>query len=220
MKQTIYLPFFGGFYESIHSYDYDYISNDIESLLSYDKDLIKEYYYFTDQDIEDIENKKKQIWEVVEERFDVDYKRYRDDYSQEYLKAFKNDFSEDLAGIGIYYMSYDSLYSPQFYNYGTDEIKVNLEYDFQKIEAYLKENREAFSEYIEEENTARDGFSPFGTNDFDEYISKLQFAPFELTQIIDFYLRTEYDSPENIPAELSISASENIPLLDYIIKIK
>jgi len=215
-KKIIYLPLFSWFYYSIHSFDYDYI---IEMFSS---DIIcKEWFYLNLSD----EDKKlakdldySDLSDLFDKYYDIDYEKYNNDYCIEYLEAFKKKFSKDLLNeIWIELLEYKWLESPAYYNYDTDHINVEVNYDIKKIKQYLLNNKEAFSTYILKANTSYDGFSAYGTNVFEEYIWKDDFEAFELTQIIAFYIQENTKTiDEDIELELYYNTSDNICFPDYI----
>jgi len=216
MKKTIYLPLFSWFYESIHSFDYDYIIEMFSSDIT-----CKEWFYLNLSD----EDKKlakdldySDLSDLFDKYYDIDYEKYNNDYCIEYLEAFKKKFSKDLLNeIWIELLEYKWLESPAYYNYDTDHINVEVNYDIKKIKQYLLNNKEAFSTYILKANTSYDGFSAYGTNVFEEYIWKDDFEAFELTQIIAFYIQENTKTiDEDIELELYYNTSDNICFPDYI----
>ena len=58
------------------------------------------------------------------------------------------------------------------------------------IKKMLYNNKISFTKYIKDHNTSYDGYIPSGTNVFDDYIKSDDFEAFELTQIIDFYIKS------------------------------
>lgn len=147
-----------------------------------------------------------------------DYKQYYLDYSKEYVNQFNETYWEEFKKIGINSIEYKSLYSPKEYNYWSDEINVEVDYDFDKIVEFLKTNKEEFTKYIEVHNKSYDWFIPYGTDEFDKYIED-DFEAFELTQIMDFYIIEVLKQETDDFIELHYGTVGNISESDYLVKV-
>jgi len=85
MKKEIYLPIFTGFYNTIHDFDEDYL---LEDFREENKNLCKG-------------KTMSEIQALYDEKYNIDYKEYREDYSKEYVEAFKEKYLEKLKSIGF-----------------------------------------------------------------------------------------------------------------------
>ena len=198
-NKEIYLPLFWGFYNSIHELDEDYLTEDFE-----------------EENEKLCEGKtRSEIQDLFDAKYDINYTEYKIDYCKEYLWVFENQYLKGLKEIWFWKFEYKSVYSPREYNFWSDEINVEVEYDFDKIVKYLKKQRVAFTSYIERKNSGYDGFTPFWTTYFDKYISKDDFEPFELTQIMNFYIKVVLDDDDFI--ELHRDTLGNICEFNYLI---
>ena len=209
----IYLPLFGGFYESIHWIDYENIIDDFIESVENDYG----HYKISDKDAEMIKKDEWEAWDIFEKYYEIDYDKYRDDYSKEYSEVFKASFDYLLDELGVKEFSFIGLYSPSFYNYGSDEIEMSINYDFDTMLSYIKKHKDLFEKYIKEKNTSYDWFMAYGTNDINQYLWKESFEAFEITQIIDFAV-TWIDDPdnENIVFELHETTAESVDGYNYI----
>lgn len=218
-NMNIYLPLFSWFYNTPHDFNDSNIIDDMKQSID-----DEEGGYYETLSEEDIKKVKELSWDSYSDLFDIfdkyyeiDYKQYRKDYWSEYVSNFNNELGEDLKNIWIYNIKFNHISSPQYYNYWNDEIDVSVEYDFDKLISFLNTNTEKFSKYIESHNTSYDWFIPFWTNNVEEYISKTEFEPFEITQIIHFYISEIKDEDINdITNFLLEDTQENIYEYEYV----
>ena len=131
---------FGGFYESIHDYN-------IESVI--------ETYYSDDYGI------------VPHSVYDsLDYKSIHDNYIKEYASLFQDWINKNYP-LTISFCNI-SLWSPNQYNYETDEILCELQdNDSISLNNYFKSDNE-FLAHLKERTKSYDGYTSF--YDFDEAI--------------------------------------------------
>ncbi|MEK6880346.1 MAG: hypothetical protein AABY22_12090 [Nanoarchaeota archaeon] len=105
------------------------------------------------------------------ENYSFDYDSYRKNVAQDCVTAIENKLIDlGLNGIKI---TFENVSSPAYYNYGNDSINVTYKLTPQGIKAintYLKDNKEAYSEYIKERYTSRSGFASFYDNDADVWL--------------------------------------------------
>jgi hypothetical protein len=86
---------------------------------------------------------------------DIDYKKNHDSYARAWYDKVKETIATRLLeDTSIRLMDYEKLVSPQFYNYSTDEVQISIEYDYDRMIQYLRDNEETFSQYILEKNTS------------------------------------------------------------------
>lgn len=103
--------------------------------------------------------------------YDFDY----DEYNQDVAKACVKVVGGWLEDFDIK-VEFEELISPKQYNYSNDSI--NVEYvlgkdSMEKILEYLKDNKEAFTEYAKKRYTSRSGFISSYSNDANEWIADL-----------------------------------------------
>jgi len=105
--------------------------------------------------------------------------------------SFVNGHLTDLGIVAVF----QSVYSPQFYNFSNDSI--NVEYQFEsldKLVSYLIDNRTEFADYLKERYTSRSGFISHHSNDVDEWIQEFMFGSelgHKLGSALEFYLTNE-----------------------------
>ena len=133
-----------------------------------------------------IDSNSLDTYSDMENIIDIDYKKTHESIARAWYQKFI-DVTKWIEQTGIVLWEYQSLYSPQYYNFSTDEINILVEYNEEKVREYLISNREKFSEYIKQHNTSYDGYMAYYSNDFDKYISG-DFHEAQLTQVLDFYI--------------------------------
>lgn len=92
------LPLFTGFYESIHSFDFEYIIEDLLQGLENGEN----YYNINESDIKRIKESKYKYCEASEVFYDycdINNTEYKRGYSKEYTSNFKDIFSEILKEL-------------------------------------------------------------------------------------------------------------------------
>jgi hypothetical protein len=62
------------------------------------------------------------------------------------------------------------IYSPKFYNFGTDEIVIDVTYSKSKILQVVKKEREIFNQFLKDNYTSYDGFNSFTSNNYDDWL--------------------------------------------------
>ncbi len=90
----------------------------------------------------------------------IDYTKYREDVSKELCRVLPEhcDLIESVL--------YEALVSPRFYNFGNDSINCEVSLSSKEaVDEYLADNADAFSEYLKDRYTSRDGFASSYSND-------------------------------------------------------
>lgn len=109
-----------------------------------------------------------------EDEVEFDYKTFKDDISKQCVGVFEDAFNRDMhVKLSV---SFESLFSPKFYNFENDSINVAISLsqdDFDTIIATIKENKTEISEQLKERYSSREGFSSFHSTDLDEWIEDL-----------------------------------------------
>lgn len=94
-------------------------------------------------------------------------------------------------------MDYVSIHSPKFYNYETDKVLIDVDYNFIKLVKYCKHtNREKFNQYLKDKYTSYDGYISFVENSVEGFFSKDWFNSHKnmaVQVMIEFYLTNEID---------------------------
>lgn len=212
-REQLYLPIFWWFYQSIHDFDYEYIIQDFIDEIG--NDVI--YNEVSEEDKQIVLN-----WEwaeasnIFDKYYNIDYKRYYDDYWKEFTRVFIERYWIQLESIWIYNIEYIDIDSPKYYNYDTDRININIDYDINKVKSFLQEHKEQFSKYIIKHNTSYDWFIPYWTNDFNEYLDTDSFKQFELTQIIDFYIELNLNNEDDDNIAIDMHYDVELSSFEYI----
>lgn len=130
----IELPF-AGFYESIYDI---HIDNTIE-------------YYLYDLEGEQLEKAQDAVYMM---NYDATRKAICEHYIQAYNQVFYDQFNIDLN------LSFNSLYSPKFYNFENDRLFVNIDPEIFKQVIQLLDD-EVMQETLSEKYKTRDGYIVF-----------------------------------------------------------
>lgn len=141
-----YLPIFSGFYGTLFE---DIIDSEEEN-------IFEENESYTTDNVE------------------FDYKTFKEDISKQCVGVFEDAFNRDMhTKLSV---SFESLFSPKFYNFENDSINVAISLsqdDFDTVISAIKENKTEISEQLKEKYSSRDGFSSFHSTDLDEWIEDL-----------------------------------------------
>ena len=141
-----YLPVFSGFYGSLFQ---DIIDSEEEMIIEEQATL-------------------------VESQIEFDYKAFKEDISKQCVGVFEDAFNRDMhVKLSV---SFESLFSPKFYNFENDSINVTISLskeDFDVIIATIRENKEEISEQLKERYSSREGFSSFHSTELEEWIEDL-----------------------------------------------
>ena len=161
---NIEIPFMG-FYNSVHNMRID---EAVESGFNYDYDTGEE----------------KEITEEVADAIfsaDVDWDAIRLEYAKNYVEAFGYEF--DLS------LRFDDLYSPKFYNYGTDRVFAWVPIEqINKIRKEVEADK-SYPEYIKERYSDRSGFSSNYSSDYkDEDWTREKLDECQYRAILEFWI--------------------------------
>lgn len=97
-------------------------------------------------------------------------------------KEYENEVSINCCDIVSQYLKdegfdntikFESLYSPKYYNYSNDSINIDIDIDLNQIKDFLKDNKEAFNQYIKERYTSCSGFISHHSNNYKDWINEL-----------------------------------------------
>lgn len=153
MKYNIELPFFCGFYETIldprymESDEYD----DAEGMRNY----IEEFGIdFSPEDME------------------IDYPKFKNDVAKYFVKNFKKYIPDWIIS-----MEFQEVVSPQFYNFETDRIFVDIEtsLDYKDVLLnFIEKHYNKVEEYIKKYHSSRDGYISFMSNKIEDWINDIK----------------------------------------------
>jgi hypothetical protein len=109
-------------------------------------------------------------------------------------EACVNFINKHIKDLGIQ-ATFQKIVSPKFYNFQNDSI--NVEYQFEsldKLNTFLIDNRDEFSDYLKDRYTSCDGFISHHSNDVDEWIGEFMFGgdlTHKLGSALEFYCAVE-----------------------------
>lgn len=173
-KLKIKLPF-SGFYESAHDAILD---RALESLFEDDQG---------NSDMPDDFSKH------------YDYRKIMEEYAKEYVDCFKEWLSHELD-IEIPSLEFESLYSPKFYNFETDEITALISPQ-DVIALYDMVDAGKLEEVVQERHTSRSGFASFYTNDLSLWLEKpvIEWDCIELSSLLIAAMQTVKETDQYEP---------------------
>lgn len=173
MKINTILPLFGGFYQSTFDSFFD---NEIEN-------IIENYNEENETDLTSDNFIFKFDW--------VGYSKKIAEHTIDYIK-------EELPNL-INGYQYQDLYMPREYNFNTDEIQIELDFNKDVLLELFAENRIELQEKIKDKFTSCSGFVSFVSNDYNVWLEALinfdkndKYTPIMVAQIIEFLLEGEY----------------------------
>lgn len=155
------LPCFGGFYNTVHDYDNEQIIEEV-------KEDLAEHKLSAEKTQEILEG----IWDFMDD------KKFFEDYAKGFFEGFEEEKTlvkgvpDVITEINLIY---SSLSQPRFYNYDTDAIIVKVEATQEQLNqvAELIKNNIKLQETIKRENTSRDGYISFVSNNYQDWIDLL-----------------------------------------------
>lgn len=104
--------------------------------------------------------------------YEIDFEPYTQAIS-EYATELLKDFCINDDNI-IKSMKYKTLYSPQYYNFDTDRLNIDIDVNLTKLKSYIKKNKSDFDLYLHENFTSYDGFMSFIENNYRDFIIQYQ----------------------------------------------
>jgi len=175
----IELPLFTGFYQGAH-----------DGNMEVAEEQIMENYDFNNYD------------DFIK-AYNIDYKAIHKEYSKDYTNEYISLFGEKIKKVTwINIIKFIKLTSPQYYNYSTDTIDVEVEVNQEELLAFINKAGVSFIQYIKGTNTSSDWFITYMPNNIEEYIKNIIEYPNRISQVIEYYLDSitfnEYDIIENI----------------------
>ena len=151
----ICLPFFCGFYESP----------------LYNSDAL---YWETTEDDMEYWRERFDDETLTADDLDIDFPRFKEECAKAYIEVFFNN--ADCPKF-IKNMKFSEIVSPLYYNYETDKIYVNVEFEDDwrdEVRAFMKKNKEWLTKRIGEDWTSYDGFHSFMDNNYNDWYKEFQ----------------------------------------------
>ncbi len=174
-----FLPCFSGYYET---------------LIGNIDDNLNEDYFFNDV----LNIKTEYIQKVLELAFDnIDYKNLYIEISKDLVNFWNEKLKEDNLQDKLK-IEFIKLNSPKEYNFKTDiiEVKAFFNDDLVKfLTDYCINNKDAFTQYLEDKFKSRSGFISFYNHNYDYWMQILKDFNFNdfyhLGSFMDFYYSNE-----------------------------
>ena len=197
----IQLPFFCGFYESpLYNCDTLYWET-TENEMEYWRDR------FDDETL-------------TADDLDIDFPRFTEECAKAYMDAFFNN--ADCPGF-IKSMEFSKIVSPSYYNFETDKLFVNVEFEDDwrdKVKTFMDENKEWLTERIKKDWSSRDGFFSFMDNTYEGWFDELQMDDADERYIGVMIGYIMYCANEDIYDDLITDTLENFYISEYIFNTK
>lgn len=197
----IQLPFFCGFYESpLYNCDTLYWET-TENEMEYWRDR------FDDETL-------------TADDLDIDFPRFTEECAKAYMDVFFNN--ADCPGF-IKSMEFSKIVSPSYYNFETDRLFVNVEFEEDwrdKVKTFMDENKEWLTERIKKDWSSRDGFFSFMDNTYEGWYEELQSDDADERYIGVMIGYIMYCENEDIYDDLITDTLENFYISEYIFNTK
>ncbi len=178
--EATWLPVFHGFYESIFDPERDFIGYETELTLSEKKEYYPEV--FNEGVTEEFFD--NHFWECLTNRGAA-----MEAVSENICEALK-----DIDPIGVIKaIEYETVVSPKYYNFSNDSINCKITFDQAVLQKYINDNIEAFTKYIEERYTSRDGFRSWHSNDVEDWKNLDNLGEHSTGSVLQFVFINEYE---------------------------
>jgi len=140
----------------------------------------------------------------------VDWKSYHEAIAKRLC-----DEVEELLSDFVSEIKFESIISPNYYNYTNDSINCEITFDKRLINSYIARNNESFKEYIKSRYTSYDGFTSFYSNDSVEWLEDWWIDPHKVGSILQFICESEgFEEPFDL-YDLHISHFYNDEINKY-----
>ena len=197
----IRLPFFCGFYESP----------------LYNCDTL---YWETTEDDMEYWRERFDDETLTADDLDIDFPRFKEECAKAYMEAF---FNNAVCPKFIKNMKFSEIVSPLYYNYETDKIYVNAEFEDDwrdEVRAFMKKNKEWLTKRIGEDWTSYDGFHSFMDNNYNDWYKEFQKDDVDERYIGVMIGYIMLLANENIYNDLITDTLEDFYISEYIINVK
>lgn len=129
------------------------------------------------------------------QEYELDFEPYQQsisDYAVELLK----DYCINDDNI-INSMDFVELSSPRYYNFETDKLVIDIDFNLTNLKLYIKKRKDDFNQYLKDNFTSYDGFISFIANNYDDFMNDYYYSDNRekyLNVMIEYYiLRCIYD---------------------------
>lgn len=135
--------------------------------------------------------------------YDFDYTDYYNQMGEQCTDAIKWVLFEFGFDMNI---TFNKIWGPREYNFTNDAVLCNYQLRagcLNKIKTYVKQHKEAFSQYLKETFTSCSGFTSFYSNQYDTWLMFINLESFEkdeiyLEHILNFILLNEKYTSETL----------------------
>ncbi len=176
VKQDTWLPIFTGYYESIFDCSDSVIESDSDLSTDEYKDHFPELFKAG----------------VTHDFFKENFWNYAD--FTECFKEASETICDSLTELDhsdiILNIEYQKTVSPKFYNFPTDSINCNIEYDAEKLKSFINSHLEGFTKYIKEKYTSCSGFISSYSNGVSDWLDFENYSAHELGSVLEFVINT------------------------------
>lgn len=115
---------------------------------------------------------------------------YQKDYVGEVLTNVVNEY---ICELGIK-ATYQSFYSPKYYNFSNDSVNVVYEYEsLDALKVWIHDNIKAVHQELKDRYTSCDGFISHHSTDVQDWIDNLETDNHKLGAMLDVYIDFQYD---------------------------
>lgn len=113
---------------------------------------------------------------------------------EETAKTHSGNFTAEGIDINV---QFGEIYSPKYYNFETDQIEFEVEYDKGLVMRYAFENRDEFDEFLKENYSSYDGFISHTANTYDEWIEDFKCDNVQsIGAVLTFIFRDELEDEQ------------------------
>ena len=151
---------------------------------------------------------------------DIDFPRFKEECAKAYMEAFFNNV--DCPKF-VKSMEFSEIVSPRYYNYETDKLYVNVEFEDDwrdKVRTFMDANKDYLTKRIREDWTSCDGFNSFMDNNYDDWYKEFQKDDVDERYICTMIGYMMLLANENIYNDLIIDTLEGFYIGEYIINMK
>lgn len=103
--------------------------------------------------------------------WDIDFPKFQKEVCEEVAYLL----GKYTRGKIISKIEFVKLDSPKEYNYRTDRLVLNVEYDERELSYFLQRNKEDFDNYLRTNWSSRPGFISFVENSYEEFMKEKNF---------------------------------------------
>jgi hypothetical protein len=112
-------------------------------------------------------------------------------------------------------IEFEKISSPKYYNFENDAIHCEIDFNEESVMNYLNENKDAFSTYIRERYSSRDGFISFYENNAEEWLEGWQEDNHKVGSVLQFICENEgFEEPYHLD-DCNISLFYNQEINQY-----